>query len=59
MKFERFFTLDGCRDYDGIKFKTTSSEIKNPDGSLSFKMTDVVPGSIYSQLDISDGDIIK
>ena len=34
-------------------------QIKNPDGSLSFKMTDVVPGSIYSQLDISNGDIIS
>ncbi|WP_127717312.1 PDZ domain-containing protein [Halobacteriovorax sp. HLS] len=33
-------------------------QIKNPDGSLSFKMTEVVPGSIYSKLNIQDGDII-
>lgn len=32
--------------------------ITNPDGSLSFKMTEVVPGSIYSQLDIQNDDII-
>jgi len=33
-------------------------QIKNPDGTLSYKMTDVVPGSIYSQLDIQNGDIV-
>jgi type II secretion system protein C len=33
-------------------------QIKNPDGSLAFKMTEVVPGSIYSKLNIQDGDII-
>jgi len=33
-------------------------QIKNPDGSLAFKITDIVPGSIYSHLNIKDGDII-
>jgi type II secretory pathway component PulC len=33
-------------------------QIKNPDGSYSFKMTEIVPGSVYSQLGIQDGDII-
>lgn len=33
-------------------------QITNPDGSLSFKMTEVVPGSIYSQLNIQNDDII-
>lgn len=33
-------------------------QIKNPDGSLSFKMTEIVPGSIFSNLNIQDGDII-
>lgn len=33
-------------------------QIKNPDGSLSFKMSEIVPGSIYSKLNIQDGDII-
>lgn len=32
--------------------------IKNPDGTLSFKMTEIVPGSIFSQLNIKDGDVI-
>ena len=33
-------------------------QIKNPDGTLSFRMTDIVPGSIYSQLNIQNGDVI-
>lgn len=33
-------------------------QITNPDGSLAFKMTDVIPGSIYSQLNIQNDDII-
>lgn len=33
-------------------------QITNPDGSLAFKMTEVVPGSIYSNLDIQNDDII-
>lgn len=32
--------------------------ISNPDGTLHFKMTNIVPGSIYSQLNIQDDDII-
>ena len=50
MKFERFFTLDGCRDYDGIKFKTTSSEIKNPDGTVVFSAPNIEVPSNYSQV---------
>ena len=35
-----------------------ATPFKNPDGSLSFKITDVVPGSIYTQLNIRNDDII-
>jgi type II secretion system protein C len=31
-------------------------QIKNPDGSLCFKMQEIVPGSIYTQLGIQEGD---
>lgn len=34
-------------------------QIKNPDGTYSFKMTEVAPGSIYGQLNIENGDIIE
>lgn len=33
-------------------------QITNPDGTLSYKMTEVIPGSIYSQLNIQENDII-
>ena len=33
-------------------------QIKNPDGTYYFKMTEIVPGSVYTQLNIQDGDII-
>lgn len=34
-------------------------QMTNPDGSLGFKMTEIVPGSIYSQLNIQEGDIVE
>lgn len=34
-------------------------QITNPDGSLSFKITEIVPNSIYSKLDIQNDDIVK
>ncbi len=33
-------------------------QMKRPDGTLAFKMTEIVPGSIYSKLNIQDGDVI-
>ncbi len=33
--------------------------ITNPDGTMSFKIVDIVPGSIYSHLDIQNNDVIK
>lgn len=33
-------------------------QITNPDGSLCFKMTEVVPGSLYTNLNIQENDVI-
>lgn len=33
-------------------------QMTNPDGSLSYKMTEIVPGSVYSLLNIQENDII-
>ena len=33
--------------------------IQNSDGTYSFKIVDIVPGSVYSSLNIQDNDIIK
>ncbi|MDB9915391.1 vitamin B12-dependent ribonucleotide reductase [Alphaproteobacteria bacterium] len=50
MKFKRHFTKTGQDAYAGLEFKTTSSEIKNPDGTIVFSAPNIeVPGN-YSQV---------
>ena len=50
MKFRRQFTKKGNDAYAGLEFKTTSSEIKNPDGTIVVSAPDIeVPGN-YSQV---------
>ena len=50
MKFRRQFTKKGNDAYAGLEFKTTSSEIKNPDGTIVFSAPNIeVPGN-YSQV---------
>ena len=41
MKIARHFTIDGATPYQGIEFRTTASEIKNPDGSVVFSHTGI------------------
>ncbi|MEC9348021.1 MAG: vitamin B12-dependent ribonucleotide reductase [Pseudomonadota bacterium] len=38
MRIERRFTTEGASPYDTIEFRTTSSEIRNPDGSVVFRL---------------------
>ncbi|MCR9257154.1 MAG: vitamin B12-dependent ribonucleotide reductase [Alphaproteobacteria bacterium] len=50
MKIERKFTSADHDAYDGLEFRKTTSEIRNPDGSIVFKNDDVeVPGQ-FSQV---------
>jgi len=37
MRIERRYTKDGQSAYADIKFRLTTSEIRNPDGSVVFK----------------------
>src|SRR5256885_15368080 len=37
MRIRRQFTEEGRSAYEGIAFRTTSSEIRNPDGSVVFQ----------------------
>lgn len=51
MKFTRFYTRDGWDSpYGDMKFVTRKSEIKNPDGSVVFKMDEVVVPQSWSQV---------
>ena len=46
MRIKRHFTKKGQSPYANIEFRTASSEIRNPDGSVVFKLDDMeVPAS--------------
>ena len=50
MKIERRFTKEGQDAYEGIPFRKTTSEIKNPNGSIVFKRDDVEVPADWSQV---------
>src|SRR6187401_2282511 len=50
MWIERHFTKDGQSPYAEIEFRLTTSEIRNPDGSVVFKADDVEVPAAWSQV---------
>jgi ribonucleoside-diphosphate reductase alpha chain len=50
MKIARHFTSDGASIYEGIEFRTTASEIRNPDGSVVFSHSDIEVPADWSQV---------
>jgi ribonucleoside-diphosphate reductase alpha chain len=50
MRIERFFTEEGRDVYEDVPFRTTSSEIRNPDGSTVFSAEDVEVPAEWSQV---------
>ena len=50
MRIERRFTTEGRDAYDGIEFRTTTSEIRNPDGSVVFQLANVDVPADWSQV---------
>jgi len=51
MKFTRFYTRKDLESpFDDIRFEPRKSEIKNPDGSVVFKMEDVIVPETWSQV---------
>ncbi|WP_353472264.1 vitamin B12-dependent ribonucleotide reductase [Salipiger sp. H15] len=50
MKIERRYTSAGADAYAGIDFVTTSSEIRNPDGSSVFKLENMEVPAGWSQV---------
>ena len=55
MKFERRYTQAGRDPYASIEFRKTTSEIRNPDGSIVFQLKDIEVPASWSQV---AGDII-
>jgi ribonucleoside-diphosphate reductase alpha chain len=50
MRIERRFTKDGQSPYAEIEFRLTTSEIRNPDGSVVFKAENVEIPAFWSQV---------
>src|ERR1700733_2939801 len=50
MKIERRFTKDGQSPYADIAFRLTTSEIRNPDGSVVFYADNVEVPEAWSQV---------
>ena len=50
MKIERRFTKAGQSAYAEIEFRKATSEIKNPDGSIVFRLADIDVPAQFSQV---------
>jgi hypothetical protein len=50
MRIERRNTTDGQSPYAGINFRFTTSEIRNPDGSVVFRLENVEVPEFWSQV---------
>jgi ribonucleoside-diphosphate reductase alpha chain len=50
MQFVRKFTTEGQDPYSGIEFALTTSEIRNPDGSVVFHLADIEVPKDWSQV---------
>jgi len=50
MRIRRQFTAEGKSAYEGITFKNAQSEIRNPDGSIVFRQTDIEVPDSWSQV---------
>ena len=50
MRIERRHTTSGQSPYAGIDFRLTTSEIRNPDGSVVFKLDNVEVPTAWSQV---------
>jgi ribonucleoside-diphosphate reductase alpha chain len=50
MRIDRHFTKEGESPYRGIAFRTATSEIRNPDGSVVFRLDDIEVPAAWSQV---------
>ena len=50
MRIERRYTTVGQSAYAGIEFRATRSEIKNPDGSVVFRLEGIEVPASWSQV---------
>lgn len=58
-KIKKSFRDKAMSNMSELITQARAVQIKNPDGTLSFRMQEIVPGSLYSKLDVQNGDIIN
>ena len=58
-KIKRSYINENLENLSGILSQARAISIKRPDGTLAFKMTDVVPGGLFAKLGINNEDQIK
>ena len=57
-KIKKSLRDEMLKDISKILTQAKAVQMRNPDGSYCFKMTEVEAGSVYSLLDIRDGDTV-
>src|SRR5579862_5500174 len=50
MRIRRHFTMEGSSPYEGIEFRSATSEIRNPDGTVVFRQDDIEVPAGWSQV---------
>ena len=50
MRIERCYTKKGASPFEGVEFRKTTSEIRNPDGSVVFRLEDIDVPANWSQV---------
>ncbi|MFD1694449.1 vitamin B12-dependent ribonucleotide reductase [Roseibium aestuarii] len=50
MRIERRYTQDGQSPYAAVEFRTATSEIRNPDGSIVFRLENIQVPAQFSQV---------
>ena len=50
MRIRRQFTTEGKSPYEGVEFRRTASEIRNPDGSVVFQLSDIEVPAAWTQV---------
>ena len=50
MRIERHYTNEGQSPYEAVPFRTATSEIRNPDGSIVFRLDDIQVPAAWSQV---------
>lgn len=55
---KRDFLNEQMKDISSLLSQALAIPINNPDGTVSFRVTEIEPGSIFSYLNIQNGDLI-